>query len=205
LTQKAPALLRHPGTIYESNNRMNEVIEKPKTDTPIRLMLGGRDQRIEGWLNVDLHEGPNVDIKADVSDLSQFQAGSVSELYASHILEHFPHVKTVDVLKEWRRVLKTDGRAYISVPDLDAVFQVYKMTGNRFDPWIKNILYGDQIYPLAFHYNIFTYETLLSDCKEAGFRKFRKLARMPYGLSDCSTLIDNIVCNPISVSIEAIA
>ncbi len=166
-------------------------------------MLGGRDQHLRGWTNVDLHEGPDVDIRTDVSDLSLFKDGTAAEIYASHILEHFGHTKTVDVLKEWRRVLAPGGKAFISVPDFQAILILANSDG--FSPFIRNILYGDQGYALAFHYTCFTFGTLAAACVSAGFRDVKRLASMPYGLADCSTLVDTYNAKPISVHVEALA
>jgi predicted SAM-dependent methyltransferase len=75
---------------------------------------------------VDVHEGPLVDIQGDISDLSRFESGSVTEIYASHCLEHFPHVRTLDVLKEWRRVMAKGGKVFVSVPDMDYIVRHYQ-------------------------------------------------------------------------------
>ncbi len=40
---------------------------------------------------------------------------SVDEIYASHVLEHFPYNKTQEVLNDWVRVLKPGGRIRIPV------------------------------------------------------------------------------------------
>lgn len=169
----------------------------------IRLNLGGRNRPIPGFKLVDLYEGPEVDVKTDCSDLRMFENGSVSEIYASHILEHWPHVKTLDVLKEWRRVLKRGGKAYISVPDFDAAIRVYTKVG--FCEYVRNLLYGDQGYALAFHYTCFTFPVLAALLVKAGFEDVKKIHRMPFGLLDCSTNYDTALKQPISVNVEALA
>lgn len=168
----------------------------------IRLNLGGRDTCIPGFLTVDLKEGG--DIRTDVSDLSQFGDHTVEEIYASHVLEHFAHVRTVSVLKEWHRVLKPGGKLFISVPDFEAIVKLYEVCGHLND-FIRNLLYGDQGYDLAFHYTIFTFTTLAAYCAKAGFEDVQRIARMPYALRDCSTNVDNMTFQPISVNVEAIA
>lgn len=172
-------------------------------DGPLRLLLGGRTTKLEGWKNVDLYDGEGVDIRADASKLFMVKDHAVSEIYASHILEHFSHTKTVDVLKEWHRVLKPGGKAYISVPDFDAMIKLYHTFG--FSEFIRNMLYGDQGYDLAYHYTAFTFRTLAVDCIKAGFSDIKELEKMPYGIKDCSTNVDTLTLKPISVSIEAIA
>ncbi len=98
----------------------------------LKLNLGSHGSNMEGYVNVDLDD-PTADLKADVSNLP-YGNDSVDEVYASHILEHFPmgdyelHLtafpnKTlvIDVLKEWHRILKTNGKLTIKVPDLDKI------------------------------------------------------------------------------------
>lgn len=169
----------------------------------IRLLLGGRTTRISGFTNIDLFDGPDVDIRTDASDLSMFKDGDVQEIYASHILEHFSHLKTVDVLKEWRRVLKRGGKAYIAVPDFDAMIKTYLKHG--LTDWVRNMLYGDQIYPLAFHYAPFTFASLAKAIHTAGFSDVRRCLMLPYGLPDCSTLINTETKELVSLNVEAIA
>lgn len=180
-----------------------EVKDATSPTGAVRLLLGGRTTRIPGFTNVDLFEGPEVDIRTDASDLSMFKDGEAEELYCSHILEHFPHVRTVKVLREWRRVLRKDGKAYIAVPDFDAVIRIYLKMG--LCDWVKNMLYGDQIYDLAFHYAPFTFASLAKALTDAGFSDVRRIKDMPYGLRDCSKLIDNLERKPVSLNVEAIA
>lgn len=179
-------------------------VSRAKSPTgDVRLLLGGRTTHIDGFLNVDLFDGENVDIRTDASDLSMFKDGEVLEIYSSHILEHFPHVKTLSVLKEWRRVLKSDGKAYIAVPDFDAMIRIYQRTG--LTKWIANMLYGDQIYDLAFHYAPFTFASLAKLISDAGFSDVKRIVNMPYGLKDCSSLLDNVEKKPVSLNVEALA
>lgn len=77
-----------------------------------------------GWINTDI---------LDLSDWSRangyrftrhdltrglwFDDGVVDIIYASHVLEHFPHAQGLAVLKEFHRVLKPGGICRIIVPD----------------------------------------------------------------------------------------
>lgn len=171
-------------------------------EKPVKLLLGGRTTKIDGFLNVDLYEGAGVDVRTDASDLSTFQTDSVDEIYASHILEHFSHTKTVDVLREWRRVLKVGGKLYVSVPDFARAIELYLKRGMV--PYIVNLLWGDQGYDLAYHYAPFTYPRLMNQLMAAGFRSANRLGTLPYGIKDCSKLIDTIEGKPISLNMEAV-
>ncbi len=159
----------------------------PMDGQTLKLMLGGRDQRIDGFLNMDVHIGDNVDISGDISDLSRFSNGSVSEIYASHCLEHFPHVKTVDVLKEWRRVMAKGGKTFISVPNMDYIVNHYCKFG--LTDWFRNIAWGDQGYKEAFHYTGFNFAALSNALFLAGYEDIVRINQMPYGLNDCSTKV----------------
>lgn len=169
----------------------------------LRLNLGGRDTSIAGFRNVDLKPGPTVDYVSDISNLSIFRSGSVDEIYASHCLEHFPHTRTLGVLTEWRRVLKPGASAHISVPDFDAAVQIYVTEG--LVDFLRNLLWGDQGYDLAFHYTGFTFATLAALLVRAGFGDVKRRKWMPYGVNDCSSLVDNVRKQPISLTVEAFA
>lgn len=170
------------------------------TEQEIRLNLGGRGTKIPGFKTVDLSDEHDVDVRADVAYLP-FKDGSVSEIYASHILEHFSHTRTLAVLKEWVRVLKKGGTLYVSVPDFDRAIELYRLGG--LTDYLTNLLWGDQGYPLAYHYAPFTAGRLLALLHKAGFSDARRIFEMPYGLKDCSHLVDTVQKKPISLNMEA--
>lgn len=170
---------------------------------PFKLNLGGRTHPIPGFLNIDLFDGEGVDIKADITKLDMFKDGEVSEIYASHCLEHSPHPKTLDVLKEWRRVLAKGGKAYIGVPDFKAMVDLYLKIG--FNDFMRNFLWGDQGYDLAFHYTGFDYAYLAKQLVMAGFTDVKRLDRMPFGLNDCSSLRDTMFGKAVSLNVVATA
>lgn len=168
-----------------------------------RLNLGGRGTIIRGFQTVDLSEEHDVQIKSDVSNLWMFKDGTVDEIYASHILEHFSHVRTQYVLEEWRRVLKKGARAAISVPDFDAMVKLYVRVG--MNDFIRNMLYGDQGYDRAYHYTGFTFSTLAALCVKSGFSDVKRIKEMPYGVKDCSQNVDTMTRQSVSINIEAVA
>lgn len=172
----------------------------PSQAGEIRLNLGGRGTSIPGFLTVDLSPEHDVDVKADVSDLP-FEDSSVSEIYASQILEHFPHVRTQEVLKEWCRVLKKGGKLVVGVPDFARAIEIYQKNG--LIPWVTNFLFGDQGYPLAFHYVPFTFATLANELIKAGFSDVKRIGTMPHGLDDCSNLVSTLDGKSVSLNVEA--
>lgn len=152
----------------------------------MRLNLGSHDRQIPGYDNVDKDTYPGVKYKADVSDLSQFKDNSVDVVRASHILEHFPPKQTEAILKEWHRVLKTDGLLYISVPDWDRILDAYRLGGLK--DWVITSLYGDQGYDGAEHKNVFDEKRLSDYLRKVGFTDISRVELLPdTPKGECST------------------
>lgn len=85
----------------------------------LRLNVGGGADHRAGYINVDLREDV-ADVVAPADQLP-YDDGTVSEILAMDILEHFPPFRTQDVLAEWRRVLAPGGRLTVRVPNLLAL------------------------------------------------------------------------------------
>lgn len=169
----------------------------------LKLNLGARNRAVPGFLSMDCDTHEGVDIVGDVSDLSRFKDGEVSEILASHILEHFPHPKTASVLKEWARVLKPGGILYLGVPDFARAVEIYNKHG--MSAWLRNWICGDQIYATAYHYNIFDERTLKEMLLAAGFSEASRVADLPvHGDKDCSTLVDTFERRPLSLNVLAV-
>lgn len=75
------------------------------------------------WSELRLDIDPNVqpDITGTITDMSAIAAASVDALFSSHNIEHlYPHEVPV-AFAEFKRVLKPDGFAVITCPDLQSV------------------------------------------------------------------------------------
>lgn len=152
-----------------------------------KLHLGcGEKHRIKGFINIDAQAYKNVD-KACGIDKLPYKDDTITEIYASHCLEHFKHTETDRVLKEWFRVLKKGGVLWIAVPDFNAAISYYLNTG-MLNNFLVNLIHGDQEKDYQFHYASFNYKTLLYALSIAGFKNVEHIKDMPYGLDDCSTL-----------------
>jgi predicted SAM-dependent methyltransferase len=76
-----------------------------------------------GWREIRLDIDPNVkpDIVASIIDMSMIKDETVDAVWSSHNLEHlFPHEVPL-ALGEFFRILKKDGFALITLPDLQQV------------------------------------------------------------------------------------
>lgn len=138
----------------------------------------------------------------DVSKLD-FPDNSASEIYVSHILEHFPHTRTQEVLKEWYRVLKPQGVLKIAVPDFKRTVEIYLTTG--LNQWIINYLWGDQCYEGANHYCGFDEDSLTKLLKSVGFEEVSRVEELPgSSKEECSNNRFNLDNKPVSLNMVAI-
>lgn len=106
----------------------------------MKLYLGSRDIRPEGFLTVDLDPTHDPDILADVTDLTEIASESVDEICASHILEHIPWPQSYQALAEWARVLRADGLLRVAVPDLGLLARLIAEGRNVW--WAAGLLFG---------------------------------------------------------------
>jgi SAM-dependent methyltransferase len=77
------------------------------------------------WRELRLDIDPQVepDIIGSITDLSAIASATVDAIWSSHNLEHLNSFDVPTALAEFKRVLKPDGFALISVPDLRAIAQ----------------------------------------------------------------------------------
>ena len=83
----------------------------------MKLHIGGKEIK-EGWSILNIQNKEGVDFVGDISDLTQFESNSINEIYASHILEHVNQKNIKKTLNGIHRVLKNEGKFYVSVPDM---------------------------------------------------------------------------------------
>ena len=76
-----------------------------------------------GWKEIRLDIDPEVkpDIVASLTDMSVVAGDSMDAVYSSHNVEHLYAHEVPKALAEFRRVLKMEGVALITLPDLQKV------------------------------------------------------------------------------------
>ena len=138
----------------------------------MKLYLGSRNYKPDGFLTVDIDPTHQPDIIADVTDLASIADGSVEEICASHILEHLPWPIAFKALAEWARVLRMGGILRLGVPDLGAIAAMIVAGEN---PWsATGLLYGVGRLENSFeaHQYGYTRAMLLSILRVLGFGAF---------------------------------
>lgn len=95
------------------------------------LNVGGNSKTVslpaqyDGWEHVllDIDSKVKPDIVCDARELTKLPAAAFDSVYCSHNLEHYHRHDGLMVLAGFIHVLKTDGFAFIRVPDMGAVMQ----------------------------------------------------------------------------------
>lgn len=144
----------------------------------LKLNIGSGDAlTLKGYVNVDAKFG-------GIAFPLQFPENSADEIYASHVLEHFPHVRTLEVLKDWARVLKPGGWIKIAVPDFKFIAEAY-LRGHANDMPLQGYLMGGQVDEHDFHSAIFDKSTLERLMTEAGLEHIEPWQSE---IKDCASL-----------------
>jgi protein O-GlcNAc transferase len=169
---------------------------------PLRLHIGGKIAHSD-WKILDAQAGPGVDLVGHCADLSAFDDNTVTEIYASHVIEHlsFKHELPL-ALSEFNRILIPGGIARIGVPDLPTLCALYldpaSSAADRYE--VMRMIFGGQLNAADFHYAGFDEEFLASRLRAAGFIDIERVGA--FGLfEDTSTHV--FKGRPISLNMRA--
>ena len=138
----------------------------------MKLHLGCGQVRLTEYLNIDIRYLKTADLVCDAEYLDCIKNESVIEIYACHILEHFPKRNYKRVLKSWHRCLKPNGIIKLCVPDFDSIVTHY--LSNKDLKILLGAIYGGQQYKENSHYMCWNFETLKKDLIEVGFNNVKK-------------------------------
>lgn len=120
--------------------KRNGLINCKKYNKNIKLNLGSGGVDYPGYLSVDLYD-KRAHVTMDISKLD-FDDNSVSEIMAIHVFEHLNPYNTMDILKDWLRVLKSGGKLVMEMPDIEQLCNNFA----KADYWgkfgILNAVYG---------------------------------------------------------------
>ena len=151
---------------------------------PVRLHIGGQTPH-SGWQIVDVRPGAYVDHVASCTNLSKFRDGEVSEIYASHVIEHLGYQSELPAaLREFHRVLVTRGVLYLSVPDLAVLCELFLDPALSHDErfHVMRMMFGGQVNQADFHHVGLCEEFLAFYLSKAGFIDLARVEN--FGLFD---------------------
>jgi len=142
----------------------------------LKLNLGCGLYKLQGFVNIDVWEDTKPNLVMDIRKLP-YENCSVDFIYAGHILEHFYIDEALDVLKEWKRVLKAGGRLVIVVPDFEVVCKRYVEGRYSLDEALPPI-YGELFshnYQLQKHHYAYDFRRLAETVKKVGWVRVERL------------------------------
>ncbi|HUZ65999.1 MAG TPA: methyltransferase domain-containing protein [Acetobacteraceae bacterium] len=145
---------------------------------PCRLHLGCGAKVMAGWINIDrVARAPGVVTGIDATALP-YPDGSVQEILAEHVFEHFTFQEEGAVWPEMARVLRPGGILTIEVPDFEWTcgqflaaaddWQAFYRVGHPDDyagcgrdlgqRWgiLQTMFFGNQNGPGQFHHSAYT-------------------------------------------------
>lgn len=82
----------------------------------IKLHLGCGSNILDGYINIDKYN-KKADRILDVKKLD-YKNETIDEIFTSHMIEHVFLSDFLEMLKEWKRVLKKGGNLYILCPNI---------------------------------------------------------------------------------------
>jgi predicted SAM-dependent methyltransferase len=169
-----------------------------------RLHIGGQVRKA-GWEVLDANPGPYVDHVCNAADLSRFETATFTEVYASHVLEHFDYKdELLATLKEWYRVLQPEGMLHVSVPDMDVLARLFLdrqqlSVDDRF--LVMMMVFGSHSDRYDYHMVGLNEEFLRRFLHAAGFAKVARVVE--FGICDDTSTL-TLKGTPISLNMTAL-
>ncbi len=151
----------------------------------IKLNLGCGDKILDGFINVDVaneRAGKQPDVICDVRNLDKFSDNYADEILAVHVIEHFWRWEVIEILKEWVRVLKPNGKLILECPNLKSACEEFlKNPDLHSGPGPEGqrtmwVFYGDPRWtdPLMVHRWGYTPQSLANIMHSAGLRDLKQ-------------------------------
>lgn len=154
---------------------------------PIRLNIGCGHNRIEGYINIDILNLPNVDQVLDIRHtLLPFGDNSIDEILLFHTIEHIEEKYHKDIFKEFHRVLEPEGSLFISYPEFKVCAQYYIDNHRGMADFWKATIYGLQRTHGDYHVSLMDTEALIELLQDCGFYE---IAYMPEKHEEWNTVL----------------
>lgn len=139
----------------------------------MKLHLGCGDDYIPGYINSDLY-AEKVDERFDARKIP-YPDNTFDEVKAFHIIEHFNWMEGNEVLKEWCRVLKPNGRLHIETPDFLESCRMFVNSDDSVRVQMYGHFFSTAWIPGQQHLFLFTENQLRVQLGWAGFGNMNRL------------------------------
>lgn len=147
------------------------MLRKPKK---IKLNLGCGDNKIRGFINIDIEPKVKPDLVFDfLNNKLPFKNKSVDEVVLFHTIEHLPKKFHRSLLGEIWRVLKLDGRFIVSYPEFVECVDRWKSNYRGMQDFWEKTIFGRQLYPSDAHVCIMHTPHFVKVLNECGFANLK--------------------------------
>lgn len=140
--------------------------------TSIKLNLGCGDNKMDGYVNIDVEPNCKPDLLWDfVTKPLPYEDDIVDEVVLFHCIEHIRKFLHPRILTHIRRVLKPEGLLLVSYPEFERCVENWKSNyrGQK-DFWEKTI-FGRQLFPSDHHVCIMHTPDFTKLLRSQGFTK----------------------------------
>lgn len=138
----------------------------------MKLNLGCGSNKIEGCINIDVEETCKPDVIHDFTKAPlPYETGTCDEVYFFHTIEHIRKPAHGFILQEISRVLKVDGRVFVSYPNFEVTSRYFLENYQGKREFWEATLFGRQLYPSDYHVCAITPSYLELMLGELGFEK----------------------------------
>jgi ubiquinone/menaquinone biosynthesis C-methylase UbiE len=146
----------------------------------MRVNIGSGKFTIPGFINLDKEMAPGVDFVSDFKKLP-FRDNYFEEIYAGHALQCVRPNEIDATLREWYRVLSTEGKITVVVPEIEFLTRSYISGEINLEVFTEICLRGlDNPDGLWTNAAFFDKDKLARSLMRAGFREIKELS-----LSQC--------------------
>jgi hypothetical protein len=94
--------------------------------------VGCGPSTVPGWINLDRHAGPSVDLACDIRHGIPLADGAIRYIVAMHVLQDLALGDLHPALAELRRTLQPAGVLRLGLPDLDKAIAAYLRKDHRY-------------------------------------------------------------------------
>jgi SAM-dependent methyltransferase len=106
----------------------------------LKLYVGSRNYKPDGYVTVDIDPANKPDIVADITNMTSVMDASCDEVVAGHVLEHIEWPDSFAAIAEFARVLKPGGVVKIAVPDMASLMRMLLSGESAFH--VMGLIYG---------------------------------------------------------------
>jgi len=141
----------------------------------MKLNIGCGENKLEGYVNVDIEESVKPDLAIDVrKEAFPYENNSIEEIICTHNIEHIEYRFHPIILTEFHRVLTPQvGRLILAYPEFEICSKYFLSNHKGLKDFWRATLYGRQLYPGDYHVTPMLTSDLIILLTNIGFKEIK--------------------------------